>query len=200
MFYDIRKELSNNGLTDPVEFERDEMQYMPSAFEHMRETLQSIDIWPAIDVTRTVLEHETVLDTFTAVFNEDHYDITFDINSLTDAEAYAEKEAEIYAYGNILIDMAYANPVQGVNTDPVFYKEKISRRKSNKADKLTGEIVLTQEEKDEAKTDEKLSEYEIKISNDQDKAISNLHKLTGVDNIMVFDIANENWNTWIPPA
>lgn len=118
----------------------------------------------------------------------------------SESDAYKSKKQEIYKYGDDLITTAYTNPIQGVDTDPVFYKEKVSRRKSNKADKFVGGITLKQNEKDEAKVDEKLSGYEVKITNDQDKAIVNLHKLTGVDNIMIFDVSAENWNVWAAPV
>lgn len=199
MYYDKRRELGNKGLTEPVEFTRDDMQYMPSAFQYMKETLVKIDIWPAIDVTGVVLGYETKLHTYAAVFNVDHYDVTFDVSTLTDAEAYAEKEAEIDAYGDALIDAAYASPAQGVVTNSGYHKKVVNRRKSNRADKMAGDTTLSEAEKEESKMDEKLSEYETKITKDQDKAFANLYKLSGVDSIMSFDVAQQNWSTWTPP-
>ena len=125
------------------------------------------------------------------------YDAYYHINL---QEAYSNKEQEIITYGDALINGAYANPEQGVTVNFTLYKSKVNRRKSNKADKLASEIVLTTEEKDEAKVDEKLSEYEVKISNDQDKAITNLYKLNTVTDIMTFDVQAENWNVWVAPV
>ena len=117
----------------------------------------------------------------------------------TEQQAYETKEAEIDTYSDNLIANAYANPIQGITVNPDYYKKKINRRKSNKSDKIASEIELTDDEKNEAKTDEKLSEYEVKITADQDKAITNLHKLGGVENIMSFNVEAESWNVWTPP-
>ena len=100
---------------------------------------------------------------------------------------------EIDLYGEELIENAYANPKINIVVDPIRYKKKVNRRKSNKSDKIAGEIVLSVEEKLESKSDEKLSEYETKITADQEKAEINLYKLSGVDNIMAFDLSLENW-------
>lgn len=198
MYYDTREEFGNLGLTDSIDFTRDEFQYTKSAFKAMDLTV--IDIWPAIDITRDVANYETILSTFIAVFSIDHYDIAFDIGTLTDTEAYAIKELGIDTYGDKLIENAYSNPVEGIIENPIFYRKKVSRRKSNKSDKISAEVSLKEVEKNEAKTDEKLSGYEVKISDDQDKAITNLYKLSGVDNIMSFDVAAENWTIWVPPV
>ena len=115
-----------------------------------------------------------------------------------ETQAYEAKESEIDSYGENLITDAYSNPIQGVTENPTRYRKKVGRRKSNKADKIAGEIPLDSAEKDESKSDEKLSEYETKITADQDKATTNLHKLSGVSTIMNFDVPGQNWNVWTP--
>lgn len=122
-----------------------------------------------------------------------------DYSNFTEEEAYLLKENEIIIYGDNLILNAYANPQVDLNVNPNHYLKKVNRIKSNKMDKLAGDIALTQEEKDEAKLHEKLSEYEIKISDDQDKAINNLHKIIIVSDIIDFNIIEQSWNTWTPP-
>lgn len=118
----------------------------------------------------------------------------------SEERCFTHKEHEIDVYGEELINQAYANPVVDVIVDPTWHKKKVGRRKSNKVDKIVGEIALGQSEKDEAKVDEKLSGFELKIMDDQDKAASNLHKLSGILDIMAFDVVAENWSTWVPPV
>ena len=115
-------------------------------------------------------------------------------------QAYDRKENEIFLYAESLIRDAYSNPYDGITVNPVRYRLKVNRRKANRADKLAGEITLTQTEKDAAKNSEKLSGYEVKITDDQDKAEINLHKLNAVIEIMSFDVVAESWTVWIPPV
>jgi len=114
--------------------------------------------------------------------------------------AYITKGNEIGVYSADLIEGAYANPVQGDVENPKVYRTQLNRRRANNADKLAGELSLGQPDKDQAKTDQKLSEYEVKISNDENKALSNMHKLDTVDEVMMFDVPAQNWNIWTPPV
>jgi len=110
------------------------------------------------------------------------------------------KTDEIYGYGNNLVKGAYTNPIQGVTKDPNRYEITVAKRKSNKSDKMAGDISITQADKDVAKSDEKLSGYSVKIDADENKAIDNMLKLNTVQEIKAFDVASETWNVWTPPV
>ena len=145
------------------------------------------DTWHTAIIDEWIAEGNTIQD----------YDPYY---AMTVEQAYQSKEIEINAYALLLIYNAYSEPVQGITANSEKYKTKVQRRRTDRADKLAGEIVLTQEEKDEAKTDQKLSEYEVKITDDQEKAEINLHKLNTVAEIMSFDVEAESWNVWTPPV
>ena len=120
---------------------------------------------------------------------------------MTLAEAVANKYAEADAYAQGLIDDAYANPVQGVTVDNVLHERIVNSRRKDKADKLAGEIALDQAEKDEAKTDQKLSEYERKCQEANDKARTNIDKGNDADEVMAMDIPTiTTWPEWSPPV
>lgn len=105
--------------------------------------------------------------------------------------------ANSYAIG--LIHNAYSNPIEGVEVDATIQRNVMSLRRNNKANKLAGEIALTQAEKDESKVDQKLSEYELKVLADADKVIANINKLDTVEEVNAFDITVQNWNMWVAP-
>lgn len=142
--------------------------------------------------------HQEIIDEWIAEGNTispyyEYYDWTI-------AQAQSVQISNINRYGNVLVETAYDNPTQELqDIDGHRYKDKVNIRSRNKSDKLAGEILLTQDEKDESKTDQKLAEYEVKIGDDSDKAITNMCKLSTVDEIMAFDIPSESWNVWIPP-
>lgn len=115
--------------------------------------------------------------------------------------ALTTKESEIDIYANLLIDNAFSNPtIDQTDINPRVQRNIMSVRRNDKSDKLAGEITLTQEEKDESKTDQKLSEYELKINQDSDKAKVNVNKLNTVVEVVNFDISAESWNVWNPPV
>ena len=116
-------------------------------------------------------------------------------------DAYWEKGKEITQYANALIEDANANPTQGsMGGDALLNKKQLNRRRADRADKLAGDINISPPDKEQAKTDQKLSEYETKISADENKASSNMMKLNTVDEVMAFDVPAENWNVWAPPV
>ena len=111
-----------------------------------------------------------------------------------------EKTLEIDIYAYELIDNAYSNPMQDVTVNPIIYKNDMALRRNDKADKLAGEIALSVDEKLSSKTDQKLSEYEYKISQDRNKAVTNMLKLNTAVEVNAFDVSAENFNEWLPPV
>ena len=116
------------------------------------------------------------------------------------SDVIKNKEREIYLYAESQINFAYSNPIQSISIPPDVQRKKMLIRRNQKTDKILGNIALTQIEEDEAKADQKLSEYELKIWNDADKAISNLNKLNTIAEVESFNISEENWNIWNPPV
>ena len=118
--------------------------------------------------------------------------------------AQKAKTSEIERHAEGLIATAYTTPTQGdvaapVNSDK--HRDKMAHRRNAKADKLaTGSLTLTAAEKDEAKTDQKLSEHEGKIYTDSDKAVTNMLKLTTSVEVKAFNIEAETWTSWTPPV
>jgi len=123
---------------------------------------------------------------------------------LADAELEAEKlnkKNEADAYGQNLIDDAYGNPQQGISTEAEIHKRRTESRRKDKADKQAGEITLTEEEKNQSKTDQKLSEYETKCWDASDKVHANIDKEDTVDDVMAIDVeTNTTWPIWEPPV
>jgi len=119
-------------------------------------------------------------------------------------EAKIIKNNEIRVHADYLIREAYSNPREGIVSDPDDHRNIMSVRRNNKSDKLAGEIALTQAEKDEAKTDQKLSEFEQKIINDRDDFILETNDIEIDDPDPIIQVENIivpalNWNTWTPP-
>ena len=112
------------------------------------------------------------------------------------------KKVESDAYAQALIDAAFENPQQGVTVNKVNHRRQVETRRAGKADKSAGEIALSQAEKDEAKIDQKLSEYENKVWTDNDKVHTNIDAIVdNVSMIMAYDISTStNWNVWTPPV
>ena len=111
------------------------------------------------------------------------------------------KKMESEQYAQELIDDAYTNPQEGVITDGPTHKRRTESRRKDKADKQAGDVSLTQEEKDEAKIDQKLSEYETKCWDASDKVLANIDKEDTVENVMSIDVAtNTLWPVWEPPV
>ena len=111
------------------------------------------------------------------------------------------KKNESDDYAQALIDDANANPQVGVVIDSSANKRRTESRRKDKADKQAGEIALDQEEKDQAKTDQKLSEYETKCWDESDKVHANIDKEDTVNDVMAIDVAtNTTWPIWEPPV
>lgn len=116
-------------------------------------------------------------------------------------EAINSKSQECEDYAENLIILSQTNPVLGLNVDPIKYAKRVKSREKDKANKLAGEITLTQDEKDQAKTDQKLSEYEVKCWAASDKAIKEVNKGTDPELIMVLDVSTlTTWPIWTPPV
>lgn len=114
--------------------------------------------------------------------------------------AYNTKGAGIIYHANALIENANANPTQELlGGDALLNKKQLNRRRADRADRVAGELPIDEVDKDQAKTDQKLAEYETKISKDENKALDNMYKLSTVDEVMAFDVAGQNWNVWTPP-
>lgn len=130
---------------------------------------------------------------------EDYTYNRFSTWTLEEAQASKYNESENYAQS--LIDAAMANPQQGVTANAQIYKHRLNTRVQDKANKQAGDIVLTQAEKDQAKIDQKLSEYEGKCWDASDKAIKEIDKGTTVDEVMAIDIPTITvWPIWSPPV
>lgn len=144
-------------------------------------------------------EHQLVIDEWLADGNSIEPYNAF--AGMTLDEAYNYMGNEIITYANNLVDSAFSNPTQTItDIDPSAQRRKINKRRNNRVDKQAGEIALTQAEKDMAKTDQKLSEYEVKIDDDKDKAITNMMKLNTVEEVSNFDITAQTWTVWSPPV
>jgi len=116
-------------------------------------------------------------------------------------QAYEIKKNESDAYAQNLIDEAFTNPQIGVVTDGNAHKRRTESRRKDKADKQAGEIALTQDEKDEAKVDQKLSEFETKAWDASDKVHGNIDKEDTVNDVMAIDVeTNTIWPIWEPPV
>ena len=115
-------------------------------------------------------------------------------------EAQDSKAAECDSYAQGLIDAAYAEPTQGSTVNSDRNKRRTESRRKDLSDKMAGEFTLTQAEKDQSKVDQKLSEYEVKVYDDSDKAVINMLKLNTAIEIYAFDISAESWNVWTPPV
>ena len=115
-------------------------------------------------------------------------------------QALAHKEEEIDDYADRLIRKAYKNPIEGKTVNARRYERQVNRRKSNNIDKIVNGDTFTVEERNQARLDEKLSKYEIRIERKQDLAEENLNLLTTVKDIMKFDVKAQEWVDWVPPA
>ena len=119
--------------------------------------------------------------------------------TLEHAVKIKSNESEQYAQANI--DQAYSEPTQGVIVDGATHKRRTESRRKDKSDKQAGEIVLTEDEKNEAKTDQKLSEHETKCWDASDKVLKNIDKESTVVDVMAIDVAtNTNWPVWSAPT
>ena len=128
------------------------------------------------------------------------YTMTFVYADVTLEEAYSTKETEINAYAESLIHDANSNPSDGVTMDADENIKRSVNRAKDRSNKMAFDKVLTETEKNEAKNDQKLSEYEGKIWDDSDKTILNMMKLDTVLEVSAFDVEAENFTTWIPPS
>jgi len=116
------------------------------------------------------------------------------------AKAQKAKAQECDNYGQTLIDEANTHPQESITTYSEANKRRTEARRRNKADKQAGNIALDELEKDQAKIDQKLSEYETKVWKDSDKAITNMMKLDTATEIYAFDVPAQNWTIWVSPV
>ena len=129
----------------------------------------------------------------------------WDVINLTQLEldtnfsrAAAIKKAESDAYAEDLIEAAYSNPSVGVTENPGTYKKIVAARERNNANKLAGEIALAQDEKDQAKVDQKLSEYDGKVTVANDKSYTEIDKKSYVSEVEALVIETiTTWPTWV---
>ena len=136
----------------------------------------------------------------TMVLIDGVYTLTYVYEDVTLEEAQLTKTNEINEYANGLILDANSNPTDGVTMEASKNVNASTLRRKSRADKLSAEILLSEVEKNEAKNDQKLSEFEGKIGDDTDKAISNMMKLKTTIDVSLFDVSLENWNTWVAPS
>ena len=127
------------------------------------------------------------------------YTVTYVYSDIDLIDAYIRKGDEIRAYANQLVTDATSNPVDGLVVDPIDYAKVSNSARNDRADKISGELTLTQAEKDDAKNAQKLSEFEGKIWADAGKATSNMEKLSTTLEVSNFNISAESWNVWIAP-
>ena len=110
-----------------------------------------------------------------------------------------KKYLESEAHADSLISAAYANPTDGVTENPSTYKKMVNARERDKANKVAGEITLDQTEKDVAKVDQKLSEYDGKTWIANDKCYTNIDKKDFVSEVEAIDILTiVVWPVWTP--
>lgn len=127
------------------------------------------------------------------------YTVTYVYADVPLEEAQVTKHKEINAYGWQLIYDANGNPTDGITMEPEENIKRSANRTKDRANKLAGELTLKKSEKNEAKNDQKLSEYEGKVWADANKAIANMLKLDTTAEVSAFDVSAENWNVWIAP-
>ena len=164
-----------------------------------------MDIWHVIAITpkptyNQYLEKAVELApvAYTQVWEIQALDqVTIEANIVKAQEA---KTTKCEAYAQTQIDNAYANPTNGVTDTVEHSKRRVNARIKYMSAKVSGEVALTQLEKDQAKLDQKLSEHESKLWGDSDKAIANMMKLNTATEIYAFDISLETWTVWAPPA
>ena len=118
--------------------------------------------------------------------------------TLPQAQAAKTRESEQYAAD--LIHAANAHPQQGLNVDPDLHRRRADARRKDKADKQAGELALDEDEKNQAKVDQKMSEYEGKCWAASDKAIKEIDKGDDVAEVMALEIPTiTTWPVWEPP-
>ena len=127
------------------------------------------------------------------------YTVTYVYTDIPLVEAFIKKSDEIRAYANQLVQEATSNPTEGVTVDPADYTKISDSARKDRSDKLSGEVALSQAEKDDAKNAQKLSEFEGKIWADASKANLNMEKLSTTLEVSNFYISAESWNVWIAP-
>jgi len=127
------------------------------------------------------------------------YTVTYVYEDISLEDAQAKKTAEINTYADNLVYQANTNPIDGVTMRAEDNIKKANTRRKDRLDKLASEKLLNEDEKNEAKTDQKLSEFEGKIWSDADKAISKMVKLDTTLEISNFDVSAQNWNVWVAP-
>lgn len=206
-YFDIREEYGIKGYLEyPQRMFRDGIHY-DSVFFFNASTaeLEAIDIFFAVDTT-VITDPQLELrdmDSIQSTWNEElhRYDILFDIVLITVDEAKEIKYYEAEEYAESLISQAYANPTEGAVEDAVRNSKRVKVRERDKANRIAGGITLTQDEKDQAKIDQKLSEYEVKCWAASDKAIEEINKGTDVYAIKALDISTlTTWPVWVPPV
>jgi len=118
-------------------------------------------------------------------------------------EAYTVKRIEIFSLGETKKCEAELNPRIGVNLDVPCLTARTNRQliQEDFNNKLIGEVTITQDEKDEAKAYQKLTEFYRKMVDDVSKGIINVEKLNTVAEVEAFDVHTDVvWNVWTPPV
>lgn len=167
---------------------------IPINVEHDDGVVWSLSYYPPDNISIT----KEIQAFFDAGGSIDPYDEYY---GWTLERAVAVKTDESETYAQSLITEAYANPISGQTENPVTYNRRVETRRKDKADKQAGDITLDQAEKDEAKSDQKLSEYEGKAWTSSDKVIKNIHKESTVNGVMGIDVQSSiTWPVWTPPV
>ena len=111
------------------------------------------------------------------------------------------KKQECYQYTESLIDEAYSNPTQSdVDVDFNLHKKLVVARQNNNANKSAGGLSLTIDETNQAKTDQKLSEHEVKCWETYIKSVTEIDKKTTAEDVAAIDVATVVvWPIWVAP-
>ncbi len=195
MYYDI----TNNKELTHISFAKKARPGVSFPRYPTEEQLLDLDIATVIvpqEVDKT--EYNTLVNKYVEV-SGDVYTLKYTYEYIGLSSAKTKKIKEINDYGISLINLANGNPEMGVNMDAETNINTTILRRNNRIDKLVGELNFTEEEKREAKTDQKLSDFSLKIQGDIDKAVTNMLKSDTTAEIEAFDIQAQNWSTWTPP-
>jgi len=131
------------------------------------------------------------------IYQSDPY---FDISV---EEAYIIKDNELMTHLEALKCTAELNPMIGVDLTDTCYDARSIRQliQEDLVNKQIGEVTLDQDEKDEAKAYQKLTEHFRKLTEAIVKGKTNIRKLDTVNEVKNFDVeVDVNWPTWNPPT
>ena len=155
----------------------------------------------AIEVNDSIVT-ELLNNRQTKKYNPETKTISDYIAPLILSSELIRKKQEAEQHAQALIDKTFSNPTQSdVDINLKFHKKLVEARQNDKANRLAGGISLGIDEIDQAKTDQKLSEYEVKCWEAYIKAIAEIDKKSTAAEVVAININNiTTWPEWSPPV